>query len=157
MKNVLFLDDDEWRTGAISDRLQAQPCRLVTVATAHECIALLESERFDLVLLDHDLGGETFVDSTREDCGMEVVRRLKASPQPHGAFIVHTMNPVAAAAMYLELSGLGYSVRQAPFGSSDFYAQVFRFLGLDDPTPGRRKPTLAERVQEYVRNVRRGR
>ena len=66
---ILFLDDDDLRAEVfLGDHPQA-----VWVQTAAECIAKLE-EPWDEVHLDHDLGGEVFVNIDRDDCGMAVVR-----------------------------------------------------------------------------------
>ncbi len=151
---VLFLDDDHRRTSTFRDALSRIKCDLITVETAEECIAALTGRTFDLVLLDHDLGGEIYCDSSREDCGMEVVRWIRGNPAPHGAFIVHTMNPVAAATMYFELGAMGYRVAQAPFGSEGFYESLGEFLGRKPSRSRRRRRTLAERVGDYFRSIR---
>lgn len=156
MKHVLFLDDDFRRTDEFLARMRAQPCTLVTVTTVEECIVRLGERSYDLVLLDHDLGGETFVDSARDDTGMEVVRWLKGNPGDHAGFVVHSMNAVAAAAMYFELSGMGYPVHQAVFGSPAFYAIVHRLLEIEAPIERRPRLTLAERVRRYMRSLRGG-
>jgi CheY-like chemotaxis protein len=155
-KQVLFLDDDHKRIDEIRRRLEPAPCELTIVETADECILRLAERSYDLVLLDHDLGGEIFCDSSREDCGMEVVRWLKKSRGDHRAFIVHTMNPVAAAAMYLELNALGYLVAQATFGSAPFYRHLYAMLGIDLPGKVERHKTIGERINEYLRSIRSG-
>ncbi len=152
-QQVLFLDDDHKRIDAIRARLASGRCDLTVVETADECIARLRAARYDLVMLDHDLGGETFCDSSREDCGMEVVRWLRNNGREHGFFIVHTMNAVAAAGMYLELTAMGYRVEQAPFGSPDFYSHVQKALGgprLAVP----RKRSFFKQIREYFRSLR---
>src|ERR1700730_15634727 len=68
---VLFLDDDPAR-GAV---FLAEHPDAVWVTTAEECIAYL-AEPWHEVHLDHDLGGEAFVDCERNDSGMAVVRWL---------------------------------------------------------------------------------
>lgn len=153
MKTVLFLDDDERRTAEIRSRLVGEALTLITVETAHECIQLLSECNYDLVMLDHDLGGEIFVDSSREDTGMEVVRWLKENPGAHGAFIVHTLNPVAAAGMYFSLSAQGYTVHQLQFGSPEFFSGVYDVLGLRSAPEPRR--TLREKLRNYGRGLRR--
>jgi CheY-like chemotaxis protein len=157
MKQVLFLDDDHRRIEEIRRRMESLPCELVVVETAVDCILKLGEKSYDLVLLDHDLGGEIYCDSSREDCGMEVVRWLKRTGGEHGAFIVHTMNPVAAAAMYFELSGMGYPVAQATFGSPLFYRSLHLMLGLEEPGATPERKTLSERINEYLRSIRSGR
>ena len=70
---ILFLDDDPHRAEIFLEWYPAA----VWVQTSEECIAGWPSA-WDEVHLDHDLGGETFVDPNRSDCGMEVVRWLCA-------------------------------------------------------------------------------
>lgn len=152
MRTILFLDDDHARISAFRGIIERVDCHLSIVETAEDCISELNRTAFDLVLLDHDLGGEIFVDSEREDCGMEVVRWLKTNGGEHGSFIVHTMNPVAATAMYFELQTMGYRVEQAPFGSSRFYAMLSDMLG--HRIGGTRRRSIGERFTEYVRSIR---
>lgn len=73
---ILFLDDDPVR-GEIF--LAEHPGAVAR--TADECIAYLCGP-WDEVHLDHDLGGEIFVDHERDDCGMAVVRWLCTSRGP---------------------------------------------------------------------------
>jgi NAD+-processing family protein with receiver domain len=109
------MDDDEAR-GAIF--LEQYP-QALWVQTAEECISQLE-RRWDEVHLDHDLGGEHFVDIDREDCGMEVIRWLCLQPRPHlrfTRFFVHTHNPNARYVMLMHLQASGYQVEACPFGT----------------------------------------
>jgi CheY-like chemotaxis protein len=153
---ILFLDDDHRRIDTIRARLESLPCDLTVVETADECIAQLAGGTFDLVLLDHDLGGEIYCDSSREDCGMEVVRWLKKHRGSHGGFIVHTMNPIAAAAMYFDLDAMGYNVVQATFGSSEFFRHLHAMIGIDLPESKQRE-SLSDRITKYFRSLRSGR
>jgi ActR/RegA family two-component response regulator len=154
MKQILFLDDDKRRIHEFYQRLISAENDITIVETADACIAELNRQSFDLVCLDHDLGGEIYCDSSREDCGMEVVRWLKSNRREHGAFIVHTMNTIAAAAMYIDLNAMGYHVQQAVFGSPEFYQHVY--LLLQDDTSGAEPPSksLVSRVGEYFRSLR---
>jgi len=111
---ILFLDDDPDRARAFLGR---HP-QAVWVQTAAECIARL-AESWDQVHLDHDLGGEIFVDSSRDDCGMEVVRWLCSQPQeplPNTWFFVHSHNAEAADLMVQNLLQHGYQAVYRPFG-----------------------------------------
>jgi len=113
---ILFLDDDPKRAAAF---LVGHP-GAVWVQTVHECFGLLE-ESWDEVHLDHDRGGEVFVDSDRDDCGMAVIRWLSLQPRPHlkaTRFFVHTHNPNAACMMVLHLEVMGFNVESLPFGTS---------------------------------------
>jgi hypothetical protein len=115
-RRILFLDDDPAR-GEIF--LAANP-EAVWVETADDCIAKL-AEAWDEVHLDHDLGGERFVDLSRDDCGMAVVRWLCLEPHPHleeTFFFVHSHNPIAANIMVLQIRMAGFRVEQRPFGAT---------------------------------------
>jgi hypothetical protein len=112
---ILFLDDDDLRAEAfLGDHPQA-----VWVQTAAECIARLE-EPWDEVHLDHDLGGEQFVDAERDDCGMAVVRWIVVGPKTHlkqTQFFIHSHNMQAATVMGFQMSMSGYKVEIRPFGT----------------------------------------
>jgi hypothetical protein len=98
-------------------------------------------ESWDEVHLDHDLGGEHFVDHDRDDCGMAVIRWLCEQPRPHlqySLFVIHTHNPGAALAMMFQLQSMGYNVQERPFGAppprqdnrqSTWISRVGDFLG----------------------------
>ena len=136
---VLFMDDDPAR-GAMF--LAAHP-DAVWVGTAEACIAHLV-EPWDEVHLDHDLGGEVFVDHERDDCGMAVVRWLCAQPRAHlerTRFFVHSHNLNAACLMVLHLELMGYEVQVSPFGAA--LVQV--------PRPGRFR-SLAGRAIRWLRS-----
>jgi hypothetical protein len=143
----LFLDDDPERASAF---LEANP-GAVWVQTVAECVEKL-AQPWDEVHLDHDLGGELFVDVQRDDCGMEVVRWLAKQPRRHlrkARFTVHSHNMVAAFEMTYRLQGLGYRVEARPFG-------------VELPEPGPSEPTggpgrltrLRERARNLIRRVR---
>src|SRR5262245_60109865 len=84
---LLFLDDDPLRAELF---LRENP-HAVWVTTVGECVARLD-DVWDEVHLDHDLGGKTFVDSSADDCGMEVIRWLCKGLRGHlkdTLFFVH--------------------------------------------------------------------
>jgi hypothetical protein len=111
---IFFLDDDPNRTRTFRANVPQADC----VETASGMIALLSRHgEASLVFLDHDLGGETFVDSNREDCGMEVVRWVVANRPKVSQFIVHSYNPSGAQRMVDDLAGAGYAVARIPFSS----------------------------------------
>lgn len=110
---ILFLDDDPGRAQLF---LVRHP-DAVWVQTAADCIDLL-SQLWDQVHLDHDLCGERFVDSSRSDCGMEVVRWLCGAfqePLRDTQFIIHSHNTEAAQMMVWSLYEAGYHAAYRPF------------------------------------------
>ncbi|WP_309382019.1 cyclic-phosphate processing receiver domain-containing protein [Paludisphaera borealis] len=113
-RRVLFMDDDARRVEVF---LQRCP-EAVWVKSADTCIGRL-SECWDEVHLDHDLGGEQFVDTSRDDCGMAVVRWLCAKPRSHHIstrFFIHSYNLAAASLMVECLLRNGYTAEFRPFG-----------------------------------------
>lgn len=126
---ILFLDDDPARAA----RFLACHPDAVWVQTAEECIVRL-SEPWSVVQLDHDLGGEVFVDSARADCGMEVVRWLAGEVAgahlKDALFVVHTHNMNAAGGMLRTLKEAGYETIYRPFG-----IDLLSWLDEPDPAP----------------------
>lgn len=137
----LFLDDDAERAKLF---LTEYP-DAVWVETAADCISQLAAH-WDEVHLDHDLGGEQYVDVDRDDCGMHVVRWLGFEPRTHlrsTQFFVHSHNGVAATVMVLNLKSMGFRAEAAPFA-----------VGLWKPG-ARVKPGLVDRLFDWLRSKQR--
>lgn len=116
---MLVLDDDETRVTHIRARFPNAEIRWVD--NVPDCIACL-SEPWDAIRLDHDLGGEVFVDSERADCGMEVVRHILGNRPKHlldTTFIVHTRHTRAGIRMTEALQSAGYDCTYRPFSWQD--------------------------------------
>lgn len=103
---ILVLDDDQSRHDEFCHRFSeaGMPIVDVHVETAAEAIAELRDAKkaFDLVFLDHDLGGRVNVSINDAGTGSEVARFLAANPEVyhrHGAFVVHSFNLLGAANM----------------------------------------------------------
>ena len=115
--NVLFLDDDPARRAAFRKSCP----RAVIAETAESAIGWLKYSPlgvWDEVSLDHDLEGESYVDSLRDDCGMEVVRWVCLNKPDVLTFIVHTHNDDAGDLMVEALDRAGYRVLRIPFWRS---------------------------------------
>lgn len=115
--NVLFLDDDPYRQHTFRSSV---PFATI-VETAQAAIARLETlndgEEWHFVFLDHDLGGEAFVESDREDTGMEVVRWIIANQPRIGLVVCHSLNGPARANMVSLLRQSSYAVFNMPFNT----------------------------------------
>ena len=109
--NVLFLDDNPNRTKSFRSQVPYAKC----VQTSQQCIEQLERQKWDVVFLDHDLGDETYVDSSREDCGMEVVRWVAQNYPKINEFVIHSHNGPASQEMSLKLRDAGYHTTILPF------------------------------------------
>lgn len=128
--DILFLDDDPAR-----QKIFQSNCPSATiVATSAECINKLTNAVWDIVFLDHDLGGEIFVDSNREDTGMEVARWLSVNKKEIGQIIVHSHNPAGAANMSSLLKASGYNTLEVPFSwfrSDGIFEQLAKKVNND--------------------------
>ena len=109
--NILILEDDPNRIGAFARALETGNTVTVTDQVS-EAIALLQSQRFDAVYLDHDLGGKQFVDPKDEPTGYHVAQWLVENSEyiPSVVFI-HSHNAGRARQMAEMIPGSIY----APF------------------------------------------
>lgn len=119
MKRVLFLDDDPQRHREFKRDIGTNGD---FVYTAEECIEKLKSNTYDVVSLDHDLGGETFVDPNGKNTGMEVVRFLEANALPQKLIVCHSYNTGAAPEMAKRLNALSHIEKavRMPFFIQDY-------------------------------------
>lgn len=114
---ILFLDDDENRH---AKHAQENIGRDVTRArTVRECIdAIKNNPPFDLVSLDHDLGGKYYVEE-EEGTGTEVARWMATEMPPEKRpvrVVIHSYNAAGAQRMEDILLAAGFWVRRRPFG-----------------------------------------
>lgn len=108
---VLFLDDDEFRHVLVRLDLRRVGARLVAVRTAAEAIRQVKRQKFDLILLDHDLDGQVYVPSG-PGTGYEVAEYIPGSINRDTRVIVHTLNQDGAKKM---LEAIGHTAEWVPF------------------------------------------
>lgn len=113
--SILVLDDDKKRL----ERFRRKYPNAVLVETAEKCIQALQSWPFDVIYLDHDLGGETYVPEEREDTGSGVARFLAEGvhKQRKDAYIIcHSPNFDGRMNMISILRLAGFTnVKDIPF------------------------------------------
>lgn len=107
---VFILEDDEIRVAHLLSLLIS--CDVTRVASCRQAKKFVPP--YDLILLDHDLGGRQI--TRHEDCGLTFVRMIKDKINPDATIVYHSYNPDGARAMQQEV-GRGMI---APFGSSLF-------------------------------------
>jgi len=89
---VLILEDNAERVKQFNKNIA--PCHTVIVTDdALQCIEFLKSDMFDVLFLDHDLGGEIYVDINEENTGSTVARWLSENPSriPESVYL-HSLN-----------------------------------------------------------------
>lgn len=92
------MDDDPERLKIFQRNLIGTSQSLVT--TSKDCIDKLEQEGpWDIIFLDHDLGGKVFVESG-EDTGWEVAKWISDNPEHEPKrIIIHSFNSAGATNM----------------------------------------------------------
>jgi hypothetical protein len=98
---ILILEDDENRN--VYFRRNFAPNEIVITDDSKECIKLLVDENWDMLFLDHDLGGQQMV-SSGENTGYEVAQFLEENSifvPPR--VVIHSFNPIGARNMHQAL------------------------------------------------------
>ena len=55
--SILLIDDDEWIRDAMRLFFETEGCRITTLETAEEALAMIHRQDFDLVICDYKLPG----------------------------------------------------------------------------------------------------
>lgn len=121
---ILILEDDvKERMPIFRKKLIGH--EIVHAETANEAILAMQDTAFDLIFLDHDLGGEQMVATSNKNTGSEVVRWMRTYLLNYCPVIVHSYNVGAAIKMRDDLQDLGMDAYYIPFGDL--------VLRLDEP------------------------
>lgn len=117
---IFVLDDSPLRLDIFRRRFGGEHT-VVTAQTAANAIEILSEQSFDMIFLDHDLGGKPpeyygqDCDPNHPNTGSEVVRWMAKNPAPRH-IIVHSRNNVVAEVMVRDLMFIpGTSVAYSPF------------------------------------------
>jgi hypothetical protein len=113
---VFILEDDPYRNAAFESALEGHDLTMhIDVASAISAY----DPPYDLMLLDHDLGGEVYVNSEEFNTGYTFCEFLVSNPKATDravSVIVHSWNPEGGAAMGRLLHSAGYTVIREWFG-----------------------------------------
>lgn len=110
MKKILVLEDDQERIRQFKERFSERNCEAVFVETADDCIEQLSTVEYDIVFLDHDLGGEQWVDIAHTNTGSEVARfwHQKENMNKEAIVVIHSYNNYGAEYMQKTIQGSFY-------------------------------------------------
>lgn len=117
--NILILEDTPARIEQFREHLLcgSSSNHVVFVTTARDCISNLDTVfgfEWDAVFLDHDLGGESLVESG-QGTGYEVACWLEQNPDKiPDIVVIHSMNPNGAERMAWAIGNSGHIVFMAP-------------------------------------------
>lgn len=77
---------------------------------------LLKIDDYDFLFLDHDLEGETYVNSHNENTGYQIAKFIVENDiQIDSTIIIHSLNPVGSKNMYNILEKAKFKVLKIPF------------------------------------------
>ena len=118
MNNTIFVLEDMIARIPIFQRvakeLNMELCHVETVSAGKAIFLKINPE---VVFLDHDLGGQTFVDSEEEETGVQMARWIRENDKDFRErnFIVHSANPGGAENIKNELEGYAYVIPVSQF------------------------------------------
>jgi len=116
--SVLVVDDD-FRVAAVHAGFVGQVPGFEVRGAAHtaaEALAVIETSRPDLVLLDLYLP---------DGNGLDLLRTLRGMPEPPDVIVISAANDVASVRASLQLGAVNYLVK--PFTFADFSARLVAF------------------------------
>ena len=105
--NIFLLEDDFDRLRMMQGVLRKvfpEKCSICCVQEVNTAEMLLElgtpeGTPWDLICLDHDLGGKTFVDYEDPNTGYQVAKFIREKNIPYKKCIIHSMNYAGAMKM----------------------------------------------------------
>lgn len=97
---IFILEDSKSRIQKFKDKLNRTGISLFIATSANEAYHLFEEEKeFDIMFLDHDLGGKVFMESTNLNSGFQVAKYIKENDIKAKRIIIHSLNSVGAINM----------------------------------------------------------
>lgn len=115
MRNsILILDDDKIRHKQFSKKYNTE--MRTHVYSVEEAKKSIESNSFDYMFLNHDLGGEQMV-SSGEGTGYELAKWIAEDSKrfPQKAIFIHSLNSVGRKNIKSILDSVGISNMETPF------------------------------------------
>ena len=105
---ILILEDDEERIKFFT-QLLSKDHTLFFARHVWEAKNIFEKEQpFDMMFLDHDLGGRAFVDPAEEDTGSGFARYLTKKDLSKTTVVTHTFNSEGARSIQSILKNVKY-------------------------------------------------
>lgn len=110
MRRVFVLEDDPYRIGLFQDAcLGRHDLTLTDRLSGPRGAFTLYAPPYDLIYLDHDLGGRQMVDSHEEETGAAFVRWMPLASDHQPVITIHSYNMDGARNMARTLRDKGYT------------------------------------------------
>jgi DNA-binding NarL/FixJ family response regulator len=112
--NILILEDDVYRQEKFKELFKNQEVHIFNRVI--DAFKKCQEQTFDILCLDHDLGGKIWQNSNEPDTGYTFVRLLiENNLQKNALIYVHSMNPIGANKMVNYLYDNNYDGIWRPF------------------------------------------
>ena len=115
MKKILVLEDNPNRIAIFKTHLVNHDVDYVDIAW--DANKLLNENIYDIIYLDHDLGGHVYVvDDDINGTGYDVAKVIPETENKNARIIIHTYNPVGYQRMSAALNEYNIKYAYVPFG-----------------------------------------
>ena len=141
---LLIVEDDAKTTGALKAGLEGEGFSTATASTGEEGFFLLNSEKFDLVVLDWMLPGHD---------GIQILKTLRARGTKTPVLLLTARDAIEDRVVGLESGADDYLVK--PFAFAELVARSHSLLRRAAPAEPLRKGMAAVVVDLETRSVRR--
>jgi len=115
---IFILEDDAKRTEWFNKKFIQN--EVIVSDNVKDALAILESNDFDIFFLDHDLGGQVYVDSGEFNTGNTISKYLSENMRKQAPVVVHSWNAEGARSMLNNLLSKKIRCVYTPFGSREF-------------------------------------
>ena len=110
---VFVLEDDIDRIMRFRQKLHKH--QVTYCDWVEEAKKLLKDGAYDVIFLDHDLGGEIMVDSNDPNTGYQLAKWIKEQGLTFDQIIIHTCNPIGGDNIQKEVQGCSKNITRMPF------------------------------------------
>ncbi len=97
MDKIFILEDDLTRVRTFKYKLSNSELYIVDNVTDGKKVLI--QHKFDIIFLDHDLGGKVFVDSNYRNTGYQLAKWMAHENISANRIIIHSLNPVGCENM----------------------------------------------------------
>ena len=99
MKLVLLLEDDQNRIDWFEKEFKKYDYIAHITEDVEEAKNWLRENKYELIFLDHDLGGKQMVSSDEPDTGFQVAKMIHETKNVDTRIIIHSWNPIGVSNM----------------------------------------------------------
>jgi CheY-like chemotaxis protein len=116
---IFILEDDPNRVEWLKENLNPD-IELDITDEVEEAMPWLRERKYDVIFLDHDLGGDQMVSSDVWNTGSTVAKMIHETPNKHLTVIVHSYNPSGAQIMIDSMRDKGVKCHYFYFRGREF-------------------------------------